>query len=115
MNPRHVYGGLRPWLLQRLTAVYLLVFVVFLLLHFLLAGAGSYDAWRAWVLSPAIAVASSVAVLALLMHMWVGLRDVLLDYARPASLRLAATAALALALVALGAWFLRTLWASGGS
>lgn len=114
VSRRHVFGGLFPWLVQRFTALYLLVFVVFLLLHLLISGAGSYETWRAWVLSPDIAIAGSVATLALLAHMWVGLRDVLLDYARPVAVRVAALAVLAGALVTLGVWLLRTLWMGGG-
>lgn len=114
MSRRHVFGGLVPWLVQRFTALYLLVFIVFVLLHFLMSGAGSYELWRAWILSPPVAIAGSVATLALLAHMWVGLRDVLLDYARPAAVRVAALAVLAGALAALGVWILRTLWTGGG-
>jgi succinate dehydrogenase / fumarate reductase membrane anchor subunit len=102
------------WLVQRFTALYLLFFIIFLLLHLLVSGAGSYEAWRAWVLSPVMVVAASVATLALLAHMWVGLRDVLLDYARPVAVRVAALAVLAGALATLGVWILRTLWTGGG-
>jgi len=46
---------------------------------------------------------------ALLGHMWVGLRDVLLDYAKPASLRHSLLAAVALGLLGLGIWLLSIL------
>ena len=41
--------------------------------------------------------------------MWVGLRDVLLDYAKPAGLRHGLLAAVALGLLGLGVWLLAIL------
>ena len=41
--------------------------------------------------------------------MWVGLRDVLLDYAKPTNLRRSLLAAVALGLLGLGAWVLSIL------
>jgi succinate dehydrogenase / fumarate reductase membrane anchor subunit len=43
---------------------------------------------------------------ALLGHMWVGMRDVLLDYARPAALRQVLLFAAAFGLLGLGIWLL---------
>ena len=43
---------------------------------------------------------------ALLAHMWVGLRDVLLDYARPPGVQRGLLGAVAAGLVALAGWVL---------
>ena len=80
-------SGLPAWLVQRASAVYMLLFVVFLLVVFGLYPLNSYAAWKHWVAHPAITIAIALFFAALLAHMWVGLRDVLLDYARPAGLR----------------------------
>jgi succinate dehydrogenase / fumarate reductase membrane anchor subunit len=100
--------GLRAWLVQRVTAVYMLLFIVFLLAHFLLDPPQSYLAWQAWMLSPAVSIAAFVFCVALLAHMWVGVRDVILDYVKP--LRVVALALLGLGLIGLGAWVIRILW-----
>jgi succinate dehydrogenase / fumarate reductase membrane anchor subunit len=47
---------------------------------------------------------------ALLLHAWVGLRDVVLDYVRPAAARVAVFALLSLVLTAQGLWVARMLW-----
>jgi succinate dehydrogenase / fumarate reductase membrane anchor subunit len=111
---RRAVAGLRAWLVQRVTAVYLLLFIVFLLAHFLLDRPTSYLAWHAWIASPAVGVAVFVFCAALLAHMWVGLRDVILDYVKPLAVRVAALALLGLGLIGLGAWMIRILWRAHG-
>ena len=107
-------SGLRAWMVQRVSAVYMLFFILFLLAHFLVDPPRSYAAWRDWVMSPAIGVSASVFGAALLAHAWVGLRDVILDYVRPAALRLSLLGLLALALATLGVWFIRIVWLGHG-
>ena len=64
-----------------------------------------YVQWRDWVAAPGVSLAFLVFFASLLVHMWVGLRDVVLDYAKP-SLRNALLGVLALGLLGLGAWLL---------
>jgi succinate dehydrogenase, hydrophobic membrane anchor protein len=49
-------------------------------------------------------VAFGLFALALLLHAWIGVRDVILDYVKPPALRLALLAAVALFLLANGLW-----------
>lgn len=55
---------------------------------------------------PGMSVAILVFFAALLSHMWVGLRDVLLDYARPAGLRWLLLGLLGISLFGTAAWVL---------
>ncbi|MEO8081552.1 MAG: succinate dehydrogenase, hydrophobic membrane anchor protein [Caldimonas sp.] len=103
-------SGLRAWLVQRISAVYMLVFLVLLLLHFLLDPPRTYGAWHGWVARPSIGVAILVFFGALIVHAWVGLRDVILDYVRPVAVRATALSLLGFALVALGFWVAGILW-----
>jgi len=95
---------------QRVSAVYLLLFVLFLLFSSWLRPIRTFAEWHAWVAGPGTSIAFVVFFAALLGHMWVGLRDVLLDYAKPASLRRSLLAAVALSLLGLGMWILRILF-----
>ena len=106
---RVVVSGLRAWLIQRLSAVYMLGFIAFALLHWLLDRPRSYEAWRLAIASPGLALATAVFIVALLAHAWVGLRDVILDYIPSTAPRLVALALLAGALLALGAWVMAIL------
>ncbi len=101
--------GLPAWLVQRASAVYMLVFLIGVLGLAVLYPLHSYAEWKSWVARPIVTLALALFFAALLAHMWVGLRDVLLDYARPASLRQALLWVVALGLCAAGlamAWLL---------
>jgi len=106
--------GLRAWLVQRVSAVFMLVFIVFLLLHFLFDRPQSYLAWRDWVLSPAVSTAAIVFFAALIAHAWVGLRDVVLDYIHPIAARVVVLALLGFGLMALGVWVIRIVLLNRG-
>lgn len=106
--------GLRAWLVQRISAVFMLLFIVVVLFHVLFDPPRSYAAWRGWVMSPAISVATLVFFAALLVHAWVGIRDVVMDYVRPVALRFAALALLGLCLLAIAAWVGRILLTGRG-
>lgn len=98
-RPTH---GLRDWLLQRLTAVYLAIFLGYLLVHFLLQPEHTYQQWHDWVTQPVMVIAISLFIVAVLIHGWVGMRDVILDYVHSVSLRLTILSLVALTLAACG-------------
>lgn len=102
-------SGARAWLLQRLTAVYIALFVpVFaycLLSNFPL----DFSAWRELVASPLMNAGLAFLFLSLFIHMWVGLRDVVMDYIHPDRIRFTVLILLAFMLCVLGFAVLRTL------
>lgn len=102
--------GLRAWLVQRVSAVYMLFFITYLLIHFLVEPPTSYLAWHDWVLGRGVSVAASIFWLALLAHAWVGVRDVVMDYIHPVAVRGLVLALLGLGLTGIGAWAIRILW-----
>jgi succinate dehydrogenase / fumarate reductase membrane anchor subunit len=95
---------------QRVSAVYMLFFIAFLLIHFLVDPPASYLAWRDWVLGRGVSVAASVFWLSLLAHAWVGVRDVVMDYVHPIAVRVLVLAVVGLGLAGIGAWVIRILW-----
>ena len=105
-RPAH---GLRDWLLQRLTAIYLGGFLVYLLVHFLLQPQHSFQQWHDWVTHPVMIVATALFIVAVLVHGWVGMRDVVLDYVHAISLRLTILSLIGLTLISCGLWALRVL------
>ena len=107
--------GLRAWVVQRLSAVYLLGYLLYLAGALAWAPPPDHAAWVAWMQAPAMAVATVMAVLALLLHAWVGVRDVILDYVGGLPLRAALLSLVALVLVAEGLWAVRLLLAGGGA
>ena len=79
--------GLKDWLLQRLTAVVMIVYTVFLLIGLLLLPK-DYEHWRTFFACPIVRIFTQITVLALVVHVWVGIRDVWMDYVKPLGLRI---------------------------
>ena len=95
-------AGLRAWLLQRISAVYLALYFVYFLLA---APAGEgFDRWRAWLAEPLPWLAMVLFFAALAAHAWVGMRDVLVDYVHHAGLRLLLLSLVGVVLLGSLAW-----------
>jgi succinate dehydrogenase / fumarate reductase membrane anchor subunit len=105
-RPTH---GLRDWLLQRICAVYLAGFLVFFMLRIVLKPAQNFQEWHAWFAHPAMTVASTAFVIAVLMHGWFGMRDIVLDYVRKLWPRLLLLSLIGLLLTGCGLWAVHVL------
>jgi succinate dehydrogenase / fumarate reductase membrane anchor subunit len=101
---RRGFTGLDDWGVQRASALYMLAFMFAAVGSLAVHPRSTFAEWAGWVHSPIVSIASLLFVLALCSHMWVGLRDVLLDYAKPASLRRGLLVLLAVLLVSLAVW-----------
>lgn len=96
--------------MQRASAVYMLLFMLSMLVSFWLHPPRGFAAWRSDLASPAVSITGLIFFAALLSHMWVGLRDVLLDYGKPAGVRHTLLGSVALGLIGLAAWVLWIFW-----
>lgn len=99
-----IASGLRAWVVQRATAVYLGIFGTYLLLHFVFDRPTSHAELQGWVAHPVVALGLLLFIPALLLHAWVGIRDVLMDYAKPVAIRVAALWLVAIIFIASGLW-----------
>lgn len=102
-------SGLKAWAIQRLTAIYIGLFSLYLLAVLLFASPADYAAWKAWIGGPLVSVAMLLFVVSVLMHAWIGVRDVLIDYVHPIAIRAALLGAIALSLIAMGLWAAQAL------
>ncbi|HYQ71980.1 MAG TPA: succinate dehydrogenase, hydrophobic membrane anchor protein [Gammaproteobacteria bacterium] len=105
-RPTH---GLRDWLLQRISAVYLAGFLVFFILRIAIRPAQDFQAWHDWIAHPAMTVAGTAFVLAVLLHAWFGIRDIVLDYVHTLWLRLLLLSVVGPLLGGCGLWTLHIL------
>ena len=71
-------SGLYDWLMQRVTAVILLAY--FLFVGFVLLSGTDYEAWKTLYSQTWMRIFSLMALLSLGMHAWVGLWAVFTDY-----------------------------------
>ena len=98
--------GMRAWLLQRLTAVYIAIYSLSLIVWLTFNSAINFDMWFSLFSQPIILVATILFYLSLFIHAWVGVRDILVDYAKPSSVRFILLMALALFLTVMAIWLL---------
>jgi len=101
--------GLRAWLLQRFTAIYLAAYLVSALVCLLSRDTVTYADWRNGFAQPWIGVATVIFAVAVLLHVWVGIRDVLIDYVHAVWLRLLFMSGTALVLLGSLLWVVRAL------
>jgi succinate dehydrogenase / fumarate reductase membrane anchor subunit len=97
-------SGFRAWLWQRGTALYLGSFLVYLLLRLLLDPPTGHLAWRSWLAHTPVWIGAALFFMALLLHAWIGIRDVILDYVHPPLLRLVVLSMALFFLLANGLW-----------
>ena len=102
--------GLRAWLLQRITAVYIAAFVVVILVWGFISGMPAYEQWRELIAHPVLNMAIALFILSILFHSWVGVRDILVDYVHPVVLRVTALVLLGTFLFVMGIWALMILF-----
>ena len=105
----HTSGGLRAWILQRVSAVYLALFFTSALILLLTQRPVTYDTWRVWIAHPLVNIACMLFFIALAIHAWVGVRDVVIDYVRVTGARFVVLVILAVSLLAMLVWALRIL------
>ena len=102
--------GLRAWVLQRVSAVYLAVYLLFAGLFLLTSPPASYEAWRGWIADPWINLTTGLFILLVLIHAWVGIRNVVMDYVPRTGLRITLFAIIGLTLAGCGIWSVRILF-----
>ncbi len=101
---RRQASGLAAWFMQRITAIYLAFFTVYLIGHFAYTPAHHYADLVRWLESPLVLLGMLLFVPSLLMHAWVGGRNIAIDYIKPFALRLTVLILFALMLFAAGLW-----------
>jgi succinate dehydrogenase / fumarate reductase membrane anchor subunit len=99
--------GFQAWLLQRLSAVYLAMFLLFVVISLGINPPVNYEVWHAWVTDPLVWTLWILFFVSLLLHAWVGIRDVILDYIHPLWLRFTMLSLVGLSLIVMAIWVFR--------
>jgi succinate dehydrogenase / fumarate reductase membrane anchor subunit len=103
--------GLKDWLVQRVTGIYMALFtLVFAVCTLFYLPAFTYDAWSGLFSSSCVKFFSFLFILSLCYHVWIGIRDVWMDYIKHAGLRLALHLITLFLLVGYAGWAVRILW-----
>lgn len=102
--------GFRDWLVQRITAVVMVVYTILLVIALLAATPSTHEAWRGLFAHGWLRFATFIFWVALLYHVWIGIRDIFMDYIKPTGVRLALHSIVVLLLVGYLGWAAQILW-----
>ncbi len=106
--------GFSAWLVQRVSAMYMLLFIIFIPLYIWQQGINDYNEWRNLLAEPVIALLWALFFVAMLLHAWVGVRDILIDYVHHLTLRLSLLLIIAGLLIMMLFWLLGVLLLNSG-
>ena len=111
---REVVGahyGTRDWLAQRVTAGLMAVFTIAVLLQVIFSrGPIGYERWAGIFASQPMKMLTFATIVGLLYHVWVGMRDVLMDYVKPVGIRLVLQILVIVWLLGCAGWAIQVLW-----
>jgi len=102
--------GLRDWLSQRVTAALMALFTIVLVVQVLMPGPIGYDKWAGIFAAQWMKVLTFVVIVSLMYHVWVGMRDIWMDYIKPVGLRLVLQVFTIAWLLGCAGWAVQVLW-----
>jgi len=102
--------GLRDWLSQRFTALIMAIFTIVVLAQLLIGGPIDYYKWSGIFARQWMKVLTFVVIVSLLWHVWVGMRDIWMDYVKSMGVRLGLQVLTIAWLVGCAGWAVQVLW-----
>ena len=103
--------GLRDWLAQRATAALMALFTLVVLVQVLLTrGPFGYDRWAGIFAAQWMKALTFAVIVALAYHVWVGMRDIWMDYVKHVGVRLLLQMFTIVWLLGCAGWAVQVLW-----
>ena len=110
-------SGLSDWLLQRVTAVVIAIYSVFMVVYLLTHSGLTYDEWAGLHQNILMRLFSLAAIVSIAVHAWIGLWAVLTDYVtvrmmgpKATPLRILLELGMIIVLLAYVVWAIDILW-----
>ncbi len=101
--------GLRPWIIQRISAAFIALFILYIVLTLFISNPLNENDWALWVAIPYNNIFIGLTLTALLWHVWIGVRDIILDYIPNVVGRLFTLTVVASVLLGSGLWAFKAL------
>lgn len=101
--------GLRPWIIQRVSAVFIGIFLFYISVVFIFNNPLNASDWATWVAIPYNNIFIGLFLVAVLWHAWIGVRDIILDYVPNVVGRLLVLTLLGCTLMGSGLWGFKAL------
>lgn len=102
--------GLKDWIVQRATAILMALYTVIMLVAVVIVAPSDFDSWKSVFSCGFIKFATFIFFLSLFYHVWVGVRDIWMDYVQPVGLRLTLHVLTIAALAGYAGWAAAILW-----
>lgn len=104
------HQGLRDWVIQRLSAVYMAIYFTAMIVYFACHSGLTFAQWHGLFAFVPMKIATMILVVGLLFHAWIGIWTIFTDYIKAPILRAVLNSLVWLALGACFFWALLILW-----
>lgn len=102
--------GFHDWLIQRVSAVLIGAYAVFIMAFIASHPAMSFDVWHQLFSNTLMKISTVIVLVSVLWHAWIGLWTVFTDYVKCGVLRLLLEVLVIIALLGYFAWCIDALW-----
>lgn len=102
--------GVKDWLVQRVTAVLMTVYLIVLAGVLFVVTPQDYVAWKDIFSHQGMRIATFVFFMCIFWHAWIGMRNILMDYVHATAIRLTAQILVVTALLFYWVWTAEILW-----
>ncbi len=102
--------GFHEWIVQRVSAVLIGIYAVFVFTFLLMHSPMSFSDWSALFSNLSMKISTVIVLIAILWHAWIGLWTVFTDYVKNNAVRLLLETLVILALLGYFVWCVDALW-----
>ncbi len=103
-------SGLSDWLWQRVTAVIVAAYVIYLVVMLFSHEHVTYHVWQSWFQHVGMRIFTLLTIISIVLHAWVGIWTVATDYIKPYTLRLCFLMLVFIGFFAWIIWGIQILW-----
>jgi len=102
--------GLREWIVQRVSAVYMAIYIILFFAYLAFHPHFYYQVWEGFFHVIWVQIPTLIFLLLLLWHAWIGVWTVITDYIKIPALRMLVQLLVILALLVYFFWGLQIIW-----
>lgn len=102
--------GLGNYIVQRVTAVVMVLYTLILLVVLMGGRPVTYGVWKGLFSQGWMRVGTLLFAVSLAWHAWIGIKEILIDYARPVSVRFTLHVVFILIIAIYLGWTVQILW-----
>jgi len=102
-------GGIRPWIVQRLSALVMVAVLLTFMATMMLAAPSNFQEWQDFLAGGVWNTVLIIFWLSLFAHAWIGMRDVFMDYIAHDALRFVTLGSFAFFIIAMIIWMFKIM------